>query len=126
MKGALHCMPCVQLLEHGADVHSHTANISQTPLRLAVDDVNLNSKMVELLVAYGASPFLEARDGMINNSLACVAHHSELLRFCHNSSLPHCPLSKTSCICLPSALESVSIGCLTLQTVSCAHNEPYL
>ena len=53
----------MQLLEHGADVHSHTANIAQTPLRLAVDDVNLDSKMIELLVSYGASPFLEAKDG---------------------------------------------------------------
>ena len=67
---ALSCLTarvdCMQLLEHGADVHSHTANIAQTPLRLAVDDVNLDSKMIELLVSYGASPFLEAKDGDIS------------------------------------------------------------
>ena len=53
----------LQLLEHGADVHNHGAKTDQTPLRMAVTDLNLDVRMVELLVSYGGSPFLEAKDG---------------------------------------------------------------
>ena len=53
----------MQLLEHGADVHNHGAKTYQTPMRMAVTDLNMDTDMVDLLVSYGASPFLEAKDG---------------------------------------------------------------
>lgn len=53
----------MQLLEHGADVHNHGSKSYQTPLRMAVTDLNMDVGMVDLLVSYGASPFLEAKDG---------------------------------------------------------------
>ena len=53
----------MQLLEYGADVHHHGAGSYQTPLRMAVTQLDMNVDMVDLLVSYGASPFLEAEDG---------------------------------------------------------------
>ena len=55
----------MQLLEHGANVHNWGAKTDQTPLRMAVTDLNMDVRMVELLVSYGASPFLEAKDGKL-------------------------------------------------------------
>lgn len=57
----LRCL--VQLLEHGADVHTHGSRSYQTPLRMAVTDLDMDVELVDLLVSYGASPFLEAKDG---------------------------------------------------------------
>ena len=57
--------PLMQLLEHGANVHNCGAKMDQTPLRMAVTDLNMDAKMIELLVSYGASPFLEAKDGKL-------------------------------------------------------------
>ncbi|KAA6424831.1 MAG: hypothetical protein FRX49_05005 [Trebouxia sp. A1-2] len=52
------------LLEHGANVHNHGGcKTKQTPLHLAVADLNMDAGLIELLVSYGASPFLEASDG---------------------------------------------------------------
>lgn len=53
----------LQLLEHGADVHNHGPKSYQTPLRMAVTELNMDVGMVDLLVSHGASPFLEAKDG---------------------------------------------------------------
>ena len=53
----------MQLLEHGADVHNNGARSYQTPLRMAVTDLDMDVDMVDLLVSHGASPFLEAKDG---------------------------------------------------------------
>ncbi|KAL0020903.1 hypothetical protein WJX77_009182 [Trebouxia sp. C0004] len=52
------------LLEHGANVHNHGGGKTKhTPLHLAVADLNTDAGLIELLVLYGASPFLEASDG---------------------------------------------------------------
>ena len=61
----------MQLLEHGADVHAHHAKTKQTPLRLALCDPEMDPKLIELLVYYGASPFLEAKDGMPHMTHVC-------------------------------------------------------
>lgn len=53
----------MQLLEHGADVHHHGARSYQTPLRMAVTELDMDVDIVDLLVSHGASPFLEAKDG---------------------------------------------------------------
>ncbi|DBA75888.1 TPA: hypothetical protein ACH3X1_010284 [Trebouxia sp. C0004] len=54
----------LQLLEHGANVHNHGGGKTKhTPLHLAVADLNTDAGLIELLVLYGASPFLEASDG---------------------------------------------------------------
>ena len=57
----LHCE--MQLLDYGADVHNPGLIIRQSPLRVAVCDLNMDSDLVELLVSRGASPFLEDVDG---------------------------------------------------------------
>lgn len=55
----------LQLLEHGANVHHHGGSkTNQTPLHMAVADLNMDAGLIELLVSYGASPFLEASDGV--------------------------------------------------------------
>ena len=53
----------MQLLNYGADVHNPGRIIRQTPLRVAVCDLNMDCDLVELLVSRGASPFLEDPDG---------------------------------------------------------------
>ena len=53
----------LQLLDYGADVHNPGLIIRQSPLRVAVCDLNMDSDLVELLVSRGASPFLEDVDG---------------------------------------------------------------
>ena len=66
-------MTVLQLLHHGADVHNHGVEGGQTPLRLAVNDLNVDNKLRELLVSCGASPFLEAKDGMPSAFQQCHA-----------------------------------------------------
>lgn len=44
-------------------MHNHGAKTDQSPLRMAVTDLNMDARMIDLLVSYGASPFLEAKDG---------------------------------------------------------------
>ena len=75
----------MQLLEHGADVHAHHAKTKQTPLRLALCDPEMDPKLIELLVYYGASPFLEAKDGMPHMTHVCSTWHTCSLPL---SSLP--------------------------------------
>lgn len=53
----------LQLLDYGADVHNPGLIIRQSPLRVAVCDLSMDSDLVELLVSRGASPFLEDVDG---------------------------------------------------------------
>ena len=62
----------MQLLEHGADVHNPGPNSYTTPLRMAVTDLNMDVGMVDLLVSHGASPFLEAEDGMLAQILIAM------------------------------------------------------
>lgn len=57
----------MQLLDYGADVHNPGQIIRQTPLRVAVCDLNMDCELVELLVSRGASPFLEDPDGQFCN-----------------------------------------------------------
>ncbi len=62
---AVQALSWLQLLEHGANVHNHGGGrTNQTPLHLAVADLNMDAGLIELLVSYGASPFLEASDGV--------------------------------------------------------------
>jgi len=62
---AVQALCWLQLLEHGANVHNHGGGkTKQTPLHLAVADLNMDAGLIELLVSYGASPFLEASDGV--------------------------------------------------------------
>lgn len=68
----------MQLLEHGASVRNCGGKADQTPLRMAVTDLNMDAKMVELLVSYGASPFLEAKDGKLTQK---QCHKRVLLDF---------------------------------------------
>lgn len=67
--GDVLCCP-MQLLTHGADVHNPGARSYQTPLRMAVTDLDMDVDMVDMLVSHGASPFLEANDG----KHTCAAH----------------------------------------------------
>lgn len=61
---AVQALCWLQLLEHGANVHNQGGGkTNQTPLHLAVADLNMDAGLIELLVSYGASPFLEASDG---------------------------------------------------------------
>ncbi len=62
---AVQALCWLQLLEHGANVHNHGGGKTKhTPLHLAVADLNMDAGLIELLVLYGASPFLEASDGV--------------------------------------------------------------
>lgn len=61
----------MQLLEHGADVHNHGVRSYQTPLRMAVTELDMDVDMVDLLVSHGASPFLEAKDGKHADAAQC-------------------------------------------------------
>lgn len=60
----------MQLLKHGADVHTHGSRSYQAPLRMAVTDLDMDVGLVDLLVSYGASPFLEAKDGRHSHCIA--------------------------------------------------------
>ena len=75
--GLSHChskyVTVLQLLHHGADVHNHGIEGGQRPLCLAVRDLNMDKKIKQLLVAYGASPFLAAKDGMHSAFQQCHA-----------------------------------------------------